>query len=250
MCYHDPMSSIFTALISKPLYNGFIFLLHLLPFADAGVVVIVFTIIIKFILLPLSIKASRAQLEMKSIEKDLQVIKEKYKDNKEEQSRQTIEYYKEKGINPFTGIFILIIQLPIIIGLYRVFLKSGLPSIDQALLYPFIVAPVAVNMVFLGLIDISQKSIILALLAGITTYIQINVSTGATTKQEGGGMSQDIASAMALQMKYFFPILVVFIAYSISAAVALYWITSNLFALVQELYIKKKYHRTPPLIIS
>jgi YidC/Oxa1 family membrane protein insertase len=236
------MSYLFNLLISQPFYNGFIFLMDLLPSLDAGVIIIIFTIVVKFILLPLSIKASKSQLQMKSIEQDLRFIKEKYKDNREEQSRQTIQYYKEKGINPFAGFLILIIQLPIIIGLYRVFLKSGLPEINTALLYSFVSAPAAVNMVFLNLIHISDKSITLALIAGLTTYFQISLATAPQNPSQSGA-SGDIARAMQVQMKYFFPILVVFISYSISAAIALYWITSNIFAIVQEYYIRKKYHK-------
>src|ERR1035437_9801938 len=147
------ISTLWNAIIFRPFYNGLICLFHFLPFFDAGVIVIIFTIIVKIILLPLSIKASKSQLQMKSIEKDLNAIKEKHKDNKEEQTKQTIEYYKVNHINPFAGIFVLLIQLPIIIGLYRVFLTSGLPKINSALLYHFVSSPAAgsINMVFLGL---------------------------------------------------------------------------------------------------
>ena len=240
------MSYLFNLIISRPFYNGLILLMKLLPFFDAGVIVIIFTVIIKLLILPLSIKASKAQLEMKSIEKDLNVIKEKYKNNKEEQSKKTIEYYREHGINPFAGFFILLIQLPIIIGLYGVFLKSGLPQINTNLLYPFISGPNSVNMLFLGLISISEKSIVLAIVAGITTYFQISL---ASSSQPQGGAQGDMAKAMAVNMKYIFPILMTFIAYSISSAVALYLITSNVFAIGQEIYIKKKYHKTPPVVV-
>ncbi len=217
--------------------------MHSLPFADAGIIVIIFTVIVKLILFPLSVKASRAQLQMKSIEKDLAAIKEKYKEDKAEQSKQTIEYYRAHGINPFASFFILLIQLPIIIGLYRVFLHSGLPVINTALLYPFVSAPSSVHMMFLGLIDISHKSLVLAILAGVTTYIQFHVANASQNTSTGTGTQADIAKAMAVQMKYIFPVIVVFISYSISAAVAIYWITSNLFAIGQEIYIKKKYHK-------
>jgi YidC/Oxa1 family membrane protein insertase len=238
------MTSLYHAIISQPLYNGLIFLMSILPWADAGVIVIIFTILIKFILLPFSIKASRAQIQMKSIEKDLSAIKEKYKNDKEEQSRQTIQYYKDHNINPFSGIFILLIQLPIIIGLYRIFLKSGLPVINTALLYSFVHAPTAVNMVFLHMTNIAQKSLVLALLAGLTTYFQISLANPSQPKAApGGGMQGDIAKAMSMQMKYFFPVIVTFISYSISGALCLYWITSNVFSIVQEIYIKKKYHK-------
>jgi YidC/Oxa1 family membrane protein insertase len=172
------ISSIFNALIFQPFYNGLVLLISTLPFFDVGVIVIIFTVIVKVVLLPLSIKASKAQLKMKSIEKDLEDIKQKYKDNKEEQAKQTIEYYKKNNINPFAGIFILLIQLPIIIGLYRVFLKSGLPNINTVILYKFVSIPENINMIFLHLINIGQKSLILAILAGLTTYFQISLSVG------------------------------------------------------------------------
>jgi YidC/Oxa1 family membrane protein insertase len=217
--------------------------MDILPF-DAGVIIIVFTIITKFILLPLSLKASRAQLQMKSTEKDLQAIKEKYKDDKEEQSRKTMEYYKEKGINPFAGFFILLVQLPILIGLYRVFLRSGLPQINQSLLYSFVKAPATINMVFLHFISISDKSLFLATIAGLTTYIQISIANSSNAENTGTGTQAEIQKAMAMQMKYFFPILIGFVAFSISSAVALYLITSNVFAIFQEMYVKRKYHKS------
>ena len=231
--------------VSYPLYNGLIFLTGLFPFFDAGVIVIIFTVIVKLILLPLSIKASRAQIEMKSIEKGLNEIKEKYKDNKEEQSKKTIELYREKGINPFASFFILLIQLPIIIGLYQVFLKSGLPAINIEILYSFVPAPETVNMMFLGLLHIAEKSVLLAVIAGVTTYFQISLASAATKPDPNAkGTSADIARAMSVQMKYVFPVIVTFISYSISSALAIYWITSNLFAFGQEIYIKKKYHKS------
>lgn len=235
------MIALFHTLISEPLYNGFIFLMGALPFFDAGVIIVIFTIIVKLLLLPLSIKASKAQIQMKGTEKDLQLIKDKYKDNKEEQSRKTLDYYKEKGINPFASIFILLIQLPILIGLYQVFIKSGLPQINTALLYSFVPSPASIDMVFLGLINISDKSFVLAIIAGVTTYFQIKLSSAAV---EGSAPQSEIAKMMTMQMKYFFPILMTIIAYTISSAIALYLITSNLFAIGQEIYIKKKYHKT------
>ena len=235
------MSALFNLLISRPFYNGFILLMKYLPFFDAGVIVIVFTIVVKLLLLPLSLKASRAQIEMKGHERALADLKEKYKDNKEEHGKKTMEYYKEHGINPFASLFILIIQLPIIIGLYRVFLKSGLPVINTALLYSFVSAPTNVNMVFLNFVNIAEKSLFLAFLAGVTTYFQISIASN--TQMDQGGSQNDMAKAMAMQMKYFFPILMAFISYTISSAVALYFITSNLFAIGQELYVRAKYKK-------
>lgn len=241
------MSYLYNTIIYKPFYNGFIYLMNTLPFFDAGVIIIIFTIIIKIIILPLSVKASKAQIEMKSTEKDLAVIKEKYKNDKAEQSKRIMEYYKERGINPFAGIFILLIQLPILIGLYQMFIKSGLPKIKETVLYSVLFTqqmPEILNsMNFLGLINISEKSMVLAVIAGVTTFFQIKYSTGTQNQPNQGGMQGEMAKAMAVQMKYVFPILMTFISYTISSAIALYFITSNLFTIVQDFYIRKKYHK-------
>ena len=240
------MVSLFHILISNPLYNGLILLIDYLPWLDIGVIVIIFTVLVKLLLLPLSVKATKAQIKLKAAEKDLQVIKEKYTD-KSEQSVKTLEYYKEHGIKPFSSVLILIIQFPILIGLYRIFLKSGLPSINTDILYHFVNVPPPINMMFLSLIDIAGKSFTLALLAGVTSYFQISLSTNVPGPQikTPPGMPQgtDISKIMAMQMKYFFPLLMVFIAYSVSSAIALYLITSNVFAIIQEVYIRKKYHK-------
>ena len=84
-----------------------------------------------------------------------------------------MEHYKEKGINPFIGIFIFLVQFPILIGLYQVFLKSGLPNINTDILYSFVSKPENIKMTLFGFFDISHKSIFLALIAGITSYFQI-----------------------------------------------------------------------------
>ncbi len=242
------MVRMFNLLIATPFYNGFVYLIELLPYLDAGIIVVIFTIIVKILLLPLSIKASKSQMEMKGTEKDLRFLKEKYKDNKNELNIKTMEYYKEKGINPFAGILIILIQLPILIGLYRVFLKSGLPEINQSLLYSFVSAPSVVDMMFLGLINISEKSLFLAIISGLTTYFQVSYATGANLPESEGGAQNDLARAMAMQMKYFFPILMTFISYTISSAIALYIITSNIFAIFQEIYIRKKYHKSVTVV--
>lgn len=234
------MINIFHTLVSEPLYNGLIFLINQLPFFDVGVVIIIFTILIKIILLPLSIKASKSQLQMKATEKDIALIKEKYKD-KGEQGIKVMEYYKEKGINPFTAILVVFIQIPILIGLYRVFI--GLPEINTQFLYGFMKVPDSINMIFLGLVNMGEKSLILAILVGITTYIQTSLATSNDKVDNKNGTQADFAKAMSFQMKYFLPPFITAVVYNISSAVALYLFVSNIFSIVQEYYIKQKYHK-------
>jgi len=151
--------------------------------------------------------------------------------------------YKEKGVNPFSGFFLILIQLPIIFALYSIFLNSGLPNITGDMLYSFVKIPDVVNMNFLGLIDIAKKSIILSLFAGITQFFQIRYSIPKPAETPTGtpvSFKNDLARSMSFQMRYIMPIIVFFISYSISAAVALYWSVSNLFMIGQEIYVRGK----------
>jgi YidC/Oxa1 family membrane protein insertase len=99
------ISSVFNTVLYIPLYNAFIGFIDVFPWMDAGIVVILFTLLIKLILFPLSQKSVRSQIEMKKIQPEIDEIKLKYKDNKQEQALKTMALYKEKGVNPFSGIF-------------------------------------------------------------------------------------------------------------------------------------------------
>lgn len=238
------ITQFFTAVFYQPLYNGLIFLISLSPLIDLGVAVILFTCIVRLILFPLSRKAVRTQLRMKEIEPKMQAIREKYKDNREEQARQTMALYKESGVNPFSGILLLLIQLPIIISLYQIFYSSGLPKVAMGLLYSFVKVPHAISTMFLGSIDITQKSLVFALLAAVSQYFQVHFSMPLQPKSATPSFSNDLARSMSIQMKYVFPIIVFFIAYNISAAIAIYWLTSNLFTIGQEIYIRRGHKKT------
>lgn len=231
----------FFSVFFQPLYNGLVFLMDVMPWADAGIALIIFTIIVKLVLFPLSRKAVRTQFLMRKYGDELKNIQTTYKDNKQEQALKTMAFYKEKKINPFSSIVQLIIQIPIIFALYKIFASSGLPIIQLETLYSFVPQPENINVYFLGLIDIANKSVVLAALAAITSFFQIKYSLPpASTTPSGNQFKDDFAKSMRIQMKYFFPLMVFGISYSISGALALYWITSNLFTIGQEVYIRRE----------
>ncbi len=222
--------------------------MDVIPWVDAGVIVVLFTAIIKLILFPLSKKAVNTQIQMKAVEPELAEIKEKYKNDKQELARKTMDLYKEKGIRPFTSVLLVFIQLPIIFALYRVFWHSGLPTVNTDILYSFVHVPESINMMFLGLINISLKSKILAVLVGLSAYLQARIVTPKPvpkkdTNPNDNSFKHDFARSMSIQMRYVFPIIAVFISYGISAAISLYWITSNIFTIGQELFLKRKLKR-------
>ena len=97
-------------------------------------------------------------------------------------------------------------------------------------------------MLFLGILDISKKNIIvLAILAGISQYFQASLMPKpAVSGKTPSSFQENFTKSMQTQMKYIFPFIITFIAYSVSGAVALYWITSNIFAIGQQMYANKK----------
>lgn len=234
------MSTLYKAFLVKPLYNALITLFALFPVADAGLSIISITLLVRLALYPLSKKAVTAQFEMQRIAPELENIKTKYKDNQEEQARRTLALYKERGVNPFSGILVLLIQLPVIFALYSIFISTGFPHIDTSLLYSFVKAPVLVSTSFLG-IDLTHKSMVLAALAALATFFQIKLATPPQQKKSGNkSFGDDLARNMQTQMKYVFPVLVFFIAYKISGVIALYWLTTNLFTIGQEIFVRRK----------
>jgi len=175
------------------------------------------------------------------MESELTLLKEKYKNNKEEHARKTMTLYKENGVNPFSSVLLILIQLPIILGLYWVFARGGLPIINPDVLYSFTPIPDIFNMRFFWVEDIASRSVVLALMAGITQYYQIKLTLPPMKKRgKTPNLKEDLAHSFHLQMRYVMPLVVIGVAYVISAAIALYWTTSNLFAIGQEFYVRRK----------
>ncbi len=237
------MSYIFHTFFYNPLYNGLILLLSWIPNADVGVAVILFTLFIKFILFPLSRKAVQTQLKLREIEPQLAKLKETYKDNREAQAREMMALYAKNNINPFSGILLVLFQFPIIIALYFIFLKGGLPNVDVSLLYPYVKGvfeglTTPINMHFFGFLDISKPHVTLAVLAGLSQFAQIRLSLPKVEKVANPTFKDDMAQSINLQMRYVLPVFIGIVALNISGAVSLYWITGNLFTIAQELYLK------------
>lgn len=238
------MSFIWHTFFFDPIYNGLVFFIDAIPGGDVGLSIIAITLVVKFILLPLSVKAAKMQKVVREIEPKLAEIKEKHKDDREAQARATMEAYREAGINPLSGIFLMLVQIPIVIALYFSVYSGGgvpLPGINIDLLYSFIPSPETVDMIFLGFVDIAAKSLPLAFLAGFTQFIHAHLSLPKSEPRKEGvsDMKADFARSMNMNMRYVLPLVIGFVAYTLSASVALYFTVSNLFAIGQELFMRR-----------
>jgi len=232
------LSQIWNTVLYNPLVNVLAFLVSIIPGGDVGIAIIILTILVKIALFPLSQRSIENQAKMNLLAPELKKIKTSGA-NKEEQAKETMALYKKHKTNPFSGCLLVLIQLPIIFALYYVFYKGI--KFDGGLLYSFIHVPENINMNFLGLLDIGQKSLILAILAGISQFFQAYfMPKPAVSAPKSGSFQESFGKSMNMQMKYIFPFIVAFIAYSVSGAIALYWITNNVFAIGQQIHANKK----------
>ncbi len=234
----------FNLILYQPLFNILVLLYVYLPVHDFGISIIILTILIRLILYPSMAKSIKSQKVIAELQPRIQEIQQKYREDKEKQAQAMIELYRKEKINPFGSLLPILIQLPILIALYRVFWK-GLQPGAMTLLYSFVSNPGTINPISLGLINLGQASLVLAVFAGITQFFQSKMAMPKTPHQQKFGTGQDqkgdqmvqFSDMIQKQMLYFFPIFTVFILWRLPAAVALYWIVTSLFSILQQYLI-------------
>lgn len=248
------MKDFFYTVLYEPLFNTLIWLYDVIPGNDLGLAIIALTLIIKFLLFWPSLKGLRAQKALQEIQPKIEELKKKYADDKEELGKQIMQFYKENKVNPFSSCLPLLIQLPILWALFKVFFSglatdptTGLLAANEVEhLYGSlrdVYATTPIDQTFLGFIDLSaNKNIILAVLAGGAQFLQsrmlMHKRVSLKTK---GAKDEDMAAALNKQMMYIFPLLTVAFGYQFPAGVTLYWLTSTLFTWVQQLiFLKEK----------
>jgi YidC/Oxa1 family membrane protein insertase len=240
----NSLASFFHLALYQPLFNLLVLLYNYIPGHDFGVAIIFSTLIIRFILFPLSLKAVDSQKKLQTLQPKIQELQKKYKDDKEKQAKEVLELYKKEKINPFSGLLLALIQLPILIALYRVF-WNGLNPNELSNLYSFVLNPGQINAMFLSIVDLSKPNLILAILAGLTQYYQTKmtmVKPADLPKKQG--KEADFSQIMQKQMLYFMPAFTVIILFGLPSALGLYWTVSGLFSIVQQYFIFKKHKTT------
>ena len=190
-----------------------------------GISIILLTIIIRLCLLPLYSKQIKNSAKMAEMQPKIKEIQQRYANNRTKMNEEMQKIYQEAGTSPTSGCLPLIIQLPIIYGLFAL-LRSPLTYMKLTEMIA------AVHESFLWINDLSQPDVwILPILAGITTYFTTAVSMGASGA-EGNGMMTG--------MKYFMPLMIFLMGRSLPAGLALYWTIGNLFMIAQSFIFNKK----------
>ncbi len=221
----------FETLFYQPILNILIFFYNITPGNNLAIAIIFLTIVIKLVLWPLSRKALESQKNLTELQPEMERIKKEHANNKEELGRAMMNLYKTKKVNPFSSCLPLLIQLPFFIAVFHVF-RDGFENGALDLVYLFISKPESINSLAFGVIDLSQKSLLLAVGAGAAQFWQAQMTIGKQVKKSHN--KNDIQSAMNKQMLYFMPILTIVIGMTLPGGLSLYWLTTTLLTVFQQ----------------
>jgi len=236
----NAIKNFFKVILYKPLFNLLIFFVWLMPNDNVGWAIILLTVLIRLILYPSQQKSLESQKRLQEIQPEMDEIKKKYAKDQQAQAQATMDLYKRYNVNPFSSCLPLLIQLPILYILYRVF-TVGLNTQRYDLLYNFTPRPEHINTIFYG-IDLNNPNLYLAILAGVLQFIQSKqvMSTQPKTGKSGDKnvkSPESMVGDFSKQMIYLFPIFTVIIAMRLPSALALYWIVTTLFMVLQQWFI-------------
>ncbi|MEK7610272.1 MAG: YidC/Oxa1 family membrane protein insertase [Patescibacteria group bacterium] len=234
------IANLFNTIFFEPLYNALVFISSVLPGHNLGLAIIILTLIVKLILFPLYHRVATTQKKLKTLEPELKKIKDEHRDNRQRQAEKIMELYRQHGLNPLSGLWIMLIQIPILLALFWVFRDSV--TLRPELLYSFVKPPATLNS-YLGFIDLTQASYLLAILTGAAQWLQMQLSIPplpASDPQTAKGFSQDLAKSMNIQARYVLPAMMLVFSLGLPGAIALYWLVGSLFTIAHELLVKRQ----------
>lgn len=211
--------------IAKPL--GWLLSMLYGLIGNYGITIIIFTIIVKCCLYPLYIKQTKSTARMSEIQPKMAALQRKYANDKETLNIKMAELYKEEKFNPMGGCLPMLIQMPIIMGLFALLRNPMAYMQDDSMLF-------AVHEQFLWFMDLSQPDKwILPILAGVATFIAFSLNQQQT---DATGAAAQMGGMMKM-MKYVFPIMIVWMGRSFPAGLAIYWALGQVMQIFFNLHL-------------
>lgn len=184
-----------------------------------GITIILFTVVIRVLLLPLSFRQTKSTAKMSAIQPEVKKIQEKYKKDPQKAQQEVMKLYKENDVSPMGGCLPMLIQFPIVIAMFYVLQHINYGDASFLWLKP---------------LSSPDKTYILPIISGITTYF-------STKSMQAGG--DDAAAKQASTMNIGMSIFFVFMSLKFSGAVVLYWVVNNVIQLLQNLLLKKEFKK-------
>jgi YidC/Oxa1 family membrane protein insertase len=245
------IGTIFNTIFMQPIFNGLMLLYFL--FKDYGLSIIVLTVIIKLLLFPLTLKQLKSMKANQQLQPQMLEIRNKYAKDPQAQAQAMQALYKEYGFNPVSGCLPMLVQLPVLYGLY--YALSGVLHKPETytewlytFLHPLFSAPPDVNFNWLTWLNptwhfpLSQSdpSHVLPVIAALATFVQIRMSQpkqAAATANKGKAATPDPSASTMKIMQYVMPAMTLIFALSFPAGMALYWTVSSIFQAVQQYFV-------------
>ena len=238
----------FTTIFYQPIFNLLIFLYNMIP--DIGVAIILLTIVIKGALWTLNKRALESQKNLSQLQPKIEALKAEYKDDKQALAQKTMELYKEEKINPASSCLPLLIQLPFLWAVFKVF-RDGLGSVNFDLVYSFISRPESINPIaFFGTMNLAERSILLAVTAGVAQVFASRMLMHNRQPSVPGAKDEKFAAMMNKQMMYMMPVLTVVIGITLPGGLSLYWLVTTLVTILQQYLILRKKEDPKPEVIA
>ena len=217
-------------IVAKPI--GYLLALIYKLVGNYGISLIILTVIVKLALYPLYAKQIKSTAGMSDMSEKAKEIQNRYANDKEKMNEEMQKLYAETGFNPMSGCLPMLIQFPIIMGLFALLRNpmKYMPS-DPALMF-------ANHESFLWIKDLAQPDlIILPIAAGLATFFAFSMNSAMTMQQPGANPGQQ--KAMNAIMKYFFPLSILWLARSYPAGLAIYWAGGQFMQIFFNLRINK-----------
>ena len=217
-------------IIAKPI--GYLLMWIYMLVGSYGVSLIILTLIVKIALYPLYAKQIRSSADMAEMSERSQEIQRRYANDKEKMNEEMQKLYAEVGFNPMSGCLPMLIQFPIIMGLFAL-LRNPMKYMPEGNLMIF-----ANHESFLWIPDLAQPDmIVLPILAGVATFFAFSMNTSMMAGQPGASPGQN--KAMNAIMKYFFPLSILWLARSYPAGLAIYWAGGQIMQIFFNIRINK-----------
>lgn len=249
------ITALFRTFITRPLLNSLVFVASLLPNHSLGWSIVVVTLLIKLLLFFPTNSALKGQRKLQAIQPKIDALRKKHKNDPQALNRATMELWKREKVNPFQSCLPLLIQFPVLLGLFFVVRDGSILEFSSHLLYSFFTdIPWSFTTQFLGL-DLTEPNVyVLPVMLVALQFIQLKLSFAksakntkkdvidVTPKDQKKKGDIDPVSAAEMQKKvmlYVLPLMIGFFAMQFPAAVAVYWAVSTIFAIGQQLIVNK-----------
>ncbi len=257
----------FTTLIVQPIFNLLVLIYAILPGHNFGLAIIIFTVIVRLLMGPLVRKQLHQAKIMRQVQPELKKIKKAAAGDRQKESLMTMALYKEKGISPFGSIGLLLLQIPILLGLYsglrRVvddhhqIISFSYPALQHLSWMQHLSGNIhAFDSTLFGIVDLSRAAMsaggvywpamIIVASSAVTQYFQSKQLTPSDKdsrklrdilRQAGQGKQADqseVNAAVGRSTRFLLPAMIFLFTINIASALSLYWFVGGLVAFIQQ----------------